>query len=86
MSSHTDKIKSLANALQQELHRAEQPDEDVLLLLRNLEADLQGVIDRNESNDIIDLLSNMESRFAVDHPVAERALRELIDTLNKIGI
>lgn len=86
MSSHTDKIKSLANALRDELHRADQPDEDVLLLLRNLEADLQGVIDRDESNDIIDLLSTVESRFAVDHPVVERTVRELIDTLNKIGI
>jgi len=29
---------------------------------------------------------SVETRFAVEHPVAERFLREIIDTLSRIGI
>ena len=52
-------------------------DEDINRLLEGGEDDFDGVVDRARS---------IETRFAVDHPVAERFLREIIDALAKVGI
>ncbi|WP_045857433.1 DUF4404 family protein [Teredinibacter purpureus] len=81
------KLKSLAQQLIHELKQANTPDTKALELLRDLDSNLQDVVERTRaSNEIVDLLTNLESRFAVSHPVAERTLRDLIDVLNKMGI
>ena len=48
-------------------------DEDINRLLESGEEDVDGVVDRAKS---------IETRFAVDHPVAERFLREIVDALS----
>ncbi len=52
-------------------------DEDINRLLESGEEDVSGVVDRAKS---------IETRFALDHPVAERFLREIVDALAKVGI
>ncbi len=52
-------------------------DEDINRLLESGEEDLEGVVDRARS---------IETRFALEHPFAERFLREIIDALAKVGI
>ncbi len=39
-----------------------------------------------EFDSVMDQAKSVETRFAVNHPVAERFLREIIDTLAKVGI
>lgn len=87
MPHDSSKLKILAKELLKELRNADTPDEEAIDLLKNLETDLQDMIERRQdSNEVIDLLANLESRFAVDHPVAERSIRDIIDALNKMGI
>lgn len=52
-------------------------DEDINRLLESGDEDVSGVVDRAKS---------IETRFALDHPVAERFLREIVDALAKVGI
>lgn len=87
MNQDSSRLKMLASELLKELRNADTPDDEAIELLQNLETDVQDIIDRRQSsNEITDLLINLESRFAVDHPVAERTIRDIVDTLNKIGI
>jgi len=87
MTDETSRLKTLAGELLDELSKADAPDVEALELLQNLDAQLQDVIERSQdSNEITDLLTNLESRFAVHHPVAERYVRDIIDSLSKMGI
>ncbi|WP_185906529.1 DUF4404 family protein [Teredinibacter haidensis] len=87
MTDESRNIKSLANQLLDELSNADNPDVEALELLENLGSNLQEVIERTRSsNEITDLLANLESRFAVSHPIAERYIRDIIDSLSKMGI
>ena len=52
-------------------------DEDINRLLESGDEDVSGVVDRAKS---------IETRFALDHPIAERFLREIVDALAKVGI
>ena len=52
-------------------------DEDINRLLESGEQDVEGVVDRAQT---------LETRFALEHPVAERFFREIIDALSRVGI
>jgi len=87
MTQDSSHLKLLARELLKELENADSSDDEAIQLLKSLETNVQDVISRqNTSNEVTDLLINLESRFAVDHPVAERTVRDIIDTLNKMGI
>ncbi len=82
-----DKIKFLLEELNQELALADNIDEDTLELARQLERDMEQLIERSEP--VAAGLENavaLEARFAATHPVAERILRELIAVLGRMGI
>ena len=52
-------------------------DEDINRLLESGEQDVEGVVDRAQT---------LETRFALEYPVAERFFREIIDALSRVGI
>jgi hypothetical protein len=82
-----DKIKFLLEELNQELALADNLDEDTLELARQLEREMEQLIERSEP--VAAGLENavaLEARFAATHPVAERMLRELIAVLGRMGI
>ena len=82
-----DKIKFLLKELNQELALADNLDEDTLELARQLERDMEQLIERSEP--VAAGLENaiaLEARFMATHPVAERILRELIAVLGRMGI
>ena len=82
-----DKIKFLLKELNQELALADNLDEDTLELARQLERDMEQLIERSEP--VAAGLENaiaLEARFTATHPVAERILRELIAVLGRLGI
>jgi hypothetical protein len=83
-----DKIRSLLAQLQKELDNGATLDNETIALLKKLDRNVDAMIESAGSDNApaLDDAIALEARFAADHPVAERVLRELIDTLGKMGI
>jgi hypothetical protein len=83
-------LKELLNRLNDALEDTEQVDEETLALVRDLDEEIHRLTEAGaqpgEVEGVIDQAKSMETRFAVDHPVAERFLREIIDALSRVGI
>ena len=83
-------LKDLLDRLHRELEKTDQVDPDTLAQVRQLDADIQRLVDSDtptgEVYSVLDRAASIETQFAVDHPVAERFLREIMDTLAKLGI
>ena len=81
------RVRELLKELRKELDTAD-VDAETLVLLRELDAGIQAVLD--SSGNPVDAMVNrakaLEVKFSVNHRVAEKILREIIDTLAKIGI
>ncbi len=88
MSKHD--LKELLNRLNDALEGTERVDEETLTLVRELDQEIHRLTAAGAQADdvegVIDQAKSMETRFAVDHPVAERFLREIMDALAKVGI
>lgn len=85
-----NKLKDLLSRLQQELDKTDQVDEETLRLVRGLDEDIhrltEGSADPGEIDNVVERAQAMEARFAVEHPVADSFMREIIDALAKVGI
>lgn len=83
-----DKVRSLLAQLQKELDNGATLDNETIALLRNLDRNIDAMIESagKDNAPVMDDAIALEARFAIDHPVAERVLRELIETLGKMGI
>jgi hypothetical protein len=83
-------IKDLLVQLQKELEKAKTVDPETLDLVRELDDDIHRLVDPesdlNDFDSVIDRANAIETRFAVDHPTAERFLREIINALSRVGI
>jgi len=85
-----ENLKELLSNLNDALEKTDHVDADMLDLVRELDEEIhrltQAGAKADDVEDVLDKAKSMETRFAVDHPVAESFLREIIDTLAKIGI
>jgi len=83
-----EKIKGLLQQLQQELSATSEVDAETLALVRQLDENIEQWLDaaQDVNSPLMDDAIALEARFAANHPVAERLLREVIDTLARIGI
>ena len=83
-------LKELLNSLHAVLEKTDEVDPETLELVRNLDEEINRLVESDSSegdfNNVVDQAKSVETRFAVDHPVAERFLREIIDALSKVGI
>ncbi len=83
-------LKTLLNELQELLEKTDQIDPETRKLVRDLDDEVNRLLDPDSGEDdfdsVVDHAKSVETRFAVDHPVAERFLREIIDALSKVGI
>lgn len=83
-------LKELLNDLHQELETTDQVDPDTLKLVEELDEEINRLLGQEDDDldfdTVVDRARSVETRFAVDHPVAERFLREIIDALAKVGI
>jgi hypothetical protein len=83
-------LKELLNDLQDMLEKTDKVDPETLELVRNLDDEVNRLLDPesadNDFDSVVGHAKAVETRFAVDHPVAERFLREIIDALSKVGI
>jgi vacuolar-type H+-ATPase subunit H len=83
-----ERIKALLQQLQQELANTTTVDAETLAQVKQLDNDIdQWIEDAEDVNSpIMEDAIALEARFAANHPVAERLIREVIDTLARIGI
>jgi hypothetical protein len=83
-----ERIRLLLSELQLELARTGDVEEETLSLMRKLEQDIEQLIETSEQRNspVLDDAIALEARFAATHPTAEKLLREVIDSLARIGI
>lgn len=83
------RIKELLEELRGELQRTEGVDEALLASVRTLESNIGELVDPSVDsgeNTVLDDAIALEAVFAASHPVAEKIIRELINSLSRIGI
>ena len=82
-------IRELLEKLQQEIQKTEL-DDDTRAMVRELDEDIHGLLDKHgasdESDSVLEKARELETNFATDHPTIERFMREVIDTLVRMGI
>jgi erythromycin esterase-like protein len=83
-------LQELLNSLHEALEKTDKVDPETLKLVRELDEDINRLVESgsvdDEFDNVVDRAKSVETRFAVEHPVAERFLREIIDALSKVGI
>jgi hypothetical protein len=83
-------LKELLKQLHQALEKTDSVDPDTLKQVKELDEEVNRLLESGsqgeEFDNVVDQAKAVETRFAVDHPVAERFLREIIETLSKVGI
>ena len=83
------RIKELLEELRGELQRTDGVDEALLASVRTLESNIGDLVDPAVDSDestVLDDAIALEAVFAASHPVAEKIIRELINSLSRIGI
>ena len=83
------RLRELLGELRKELKGMEGVDEDVMESLDELEVNIEDLVDPDtdsSENSALDDAIALEARFAANYPMAEQILREVINTLNRIGI
>ncbi|MBL4821772.1 MAG: DUF4404 family protein [Gammaproteobacteria bacterium] len=83
------RIKELMDELLGELKNTEGVNEKIVADARKLETDIQDLVnpevDTSEYTVLDDAIA-LEANFAASYPTAEKIIRELINSLSKIGI
>ncbi len=84
-----EKIRQLLAKLHDEIQKTE-VDANTHSLMRELDSDIQDLLNANTSradtHAVLERAKMLETDFATSHPAAERFLREVIDTLVRMGI
>lgn len=83
-----EKIRTLINQLHDELTSTEL-DSSTQQLLKEFSAATEAQFEtelRTDDESLVDTAKELETLFAVEHPVAERVMREIIEALAKMGI
>ena len=83
------RIKELLEELRGELQRTDGVDEALIASVKTLESNIGDLVDPavdSGENTVLDDAIAMEAVFAASHPVAEKIIRELINSLSRIGI
>jgi len=84
-----DRLKELLARVHDELEGAD-VDADTRSMLEALDADIHDLLERDgdiaAERPVLEQAGLLEARFATEHPVAERFMREIIDTLVKLGV
>lgn len=80
-----ERLSELLTELSGELQHAGDVDDETRELLSALHDDIDRLTGGDPSS-AVDRAKQLESRFAANHPVAERIAREFADLLAKMGI
>jgi predicted transcriptional regulator len=85
----TDKnLNELLSELNEALEKIDEIDPETRALVKDLDEDINRLLESGEDDieGVVDRAQAIETRFALEYPVAERFLREIIDALAKVGI
>ncbi len=81
-----ERVKELLGQLREELRKTD-VDEELDKMIGELDDEIQGVVDATaDVDDLVDRAKVLEADFASRHPAVERFMREVIDTLVRMGI
>ena len=84
-----EKIKDLLTKLHAELQSTD-VDTETRSLMKELDADIHSLLESNDQQDdagsILERAQLLETDFANSHPVAERFIREIVETLARMGV
>lgn len=81
-----ERVKELLGQLREELRKTE-VDDDLDKVIGELDDEIDGVLDEDANvDDLIDRAKEFEAGFASKYPAVERFMREVIDTLVRMGI
>ena len=84
-----ERVKLLLKELLDEISQSEEHDDELLESARQLEADIDALLNPEvdtSDNTVMDDLIALEAQFATNYPVAEKIMRELVNSLSRIGI
>ena len=83
------RIKELISELLSELRDTDGVDEQMVATVGQLESDISDLVNPevdSADSTVLDDAIALEAIFAANHPIAEKIVRELINTLSRIGI
>lgn len=84
-----EKVRDLLSKLHDELGKTD-VDAKTRSLMQALDVDIQKLLDPaqqlGDSRSIMSRAQELESNFATQHPIAERIVREIVDTLTRMGV
>jgi hypothetical protein len=82
-----EKLKELLTAVHDEMEGTD-ADAETRSMLKSLDEDIHKVLGEGDADEspVMERAKRLEARFATTHPVAERIMREVIDTLVKLGL
>jgi len=82
-------IRRLLAKLRDEIQKTEL-DADTRTLVRELDSDIHVLLDSNavgaEATSVLKRAKELEANFAIEHPTAERFMREVIEALARMGV
>lgn len=84
-----ERLKEIMAELVSELDKTDSVDNETVDLARRLQSDIDDLVNPEvdtTENTILDDAIALEASFAARHPLAEKTIRELINTLSRIGI
>ena len=83
------RIRELMGELISELQQTEGVTSETLADARKLESDVNDLVNPEvdtSENTVLDDAIALEATFAASHPVAEKIIREFINSLSRLGI
>jgi hypothetical protein len=84
------RILELLGELKRELKKHEQIDPQAATLARELDHDIHELLDPETDatlpDQALEKARSLEADFVAEHPVAAQFLRQIMDTLSKMGI
>ena len=73
----------------EEITQGENPDQELLGSAQRLQSDIDSLLNPDvdsADNTVMDDMILLEAQFATNYPVAEKIVRELVNSLSRIGI
>ena len=84
-----EKIQKLLAKLHEEIETTK-IDADTRFLMQELDSDIVDLLDSTSGTDdaksVLESAKLLETKFSTSYPAAERFLREIIDTLARMGV
>ena len=84
-----EKVKQLLKELLEEIAQGENPDQELLGSAQRLQSDIDSLLNPDvdsADNTVMDDMISLEAQFSTNYPVAEKIVRELVNSLSRIGI